>query len=380
MDTRQVAQPQRLRIAQILPALESGGVERGTLEVARELAMQGHRSYVISAGGRLVEQLQQDGSMHVTMPVKNKSPLTFLTVPKLRHWLLENPVDILHARSRLPAWIAWFALRGMPADKRPHFVTTCHGAHSVNRYSAIMSRGERVIAVSEFIRGYLIDNYGLNEKAIALIPRGLDSKEFPFGYRPTDDWMDAWQNTYPQLKDVPVLTLAGRLTRLKGHEAFIRLIATLNNSGNKVYGLIVGGEDPKRLAYARETRELAASLAGENIIFTGMRADIRDIYAVSDIVYSLSSKPESFGRTVLEAIKLGRPVIGYDHGGVSEILRATFPQGLVAPQDADCLLKNTREILREKPVLEPTTQFDLHDTLEKTVRLYKEICSYPNDR
>jgi len=375
-----MAQSQQLKIAQILPALESGGVERGTLEVARELAKQGHRSYVISTGGRLVEQLQRDGSTHVSMSVKNKSPLTLLTVPRLRRWLLENPVDILHARSRLPAWIAWLALHGLPANKRPHFITTCHGAHSVNRYSAIMARGEKVIAVSEFIREYLIDNYGLAQEAITLIPRGVDSQEFPFGYRPTDDWMDAWQNTYPQLKDVPVLTLAGRLTRLKGHEAFIRLIASLNQSGNKVYGLIVGGEDPKRLAYAREIRELAASLAGENIIFTGMRTDIRDIYAVSDIVYSLSSKPESFGRTVLEAIKLGRPVIGYDHGGVSEILRATFPQGLVAPQDAECLLKNTREILHEKPVLGPTTQFDLHDTLERTVRLYKEICSYLNDR
>ena len=368
-----MAQSQQLKIAQILPALESGGVERGTLEVARELAKQGHRSYVISTGGRLVEQLQRDGSTHVSMSVKNKSPLTLLTVPRLRRWLLENPVDILHARSRLPAWIAWLALHGLPANKRPHFITTCHGAHSVNRYSAIMARGEKVIAVSEFIREYLIDNYGLEQEAITLIPRGVDSQEFPFGYRPTDDWMDAWQNTYPQLKDVPVLTLAGRLTRLKGHEAFIRLIASLNQSGNKVYGLIVGGEDPKRLAYAREIRELAASLAGENIIFTGMRTDIRDIYAVSDIVYSLSSKPESFGRTVLEAIKLGRPVIGYDHGGVSEILRATFPQGLVAPQDAECLLKNTQNILSEQPVLEATAKFDIQSTMDKTLDLYKSV-------
>ena len=373
MDTGPMAPTKPLRVAQILPALESGGVERGTLEVADALVAQGHRSYVISTGGRLVEQLQRSGSTHVNLPVKNKSPLTLLTIPKLRRWLAENPVDIVHARSRVPAWIAWFALRGMSAHNRPHFITTCHGRHSVNRYSAIMARGEKVIAVSQFIKDYLISNYAVPEERIALILRGVSSAEFPYKYQPTEEWIGAWRNTYPQLQDAPVLTLAGRLTRLKGHEAFIRLIASLNKAGSKTYGLIVGGEDPKRLAYAREIRELAAKLAGDRVVFTGIRSDIRDIYAASDIVYSLSSKPESFGRTVLEAIKLGRPVIGYDHGGVSEILRDTFPQGLVRAFDNDALEQQTRLILQQRPTIAPTAAFDIRTTLDKTLSLYRSL-------
>ena len=370
-----MAGARRLKVVQILPALDSGGVERGTLEVARALVSAGHTSYVISAGGRLVDSLQREGTVHVTLPVRNKSPRAFLAVRQLRRWLLENPVDILHARSRLPAWIAWKALQGIPEDRRPHFITTCHGAHSVNRYSAIMARGDRVIAVSEFIRHYLVDNYGLQESEITLIPRGVDSGEFPYAYRPSGEWLDRWQAEYPQLQHAPVLTLAGRLTRLKGHDAFIRLVGQLNDAGTEVYGLIVGGEDPKRIPYANEIKQLASEIAGDKVIFTGMRSDIREIYAVSDIVFSLSNKPESFGRTVLEAVKLGRPVVAYDHGGVSEILRTTFPQGLVPLHDDQTLQLKTREILASHPTVPQTGEFERSDMLEQTLNLYQETCA-----
>ena len=135
----------RLTVVQLLPALHSGGVERSTLEIAAALVAAGHRSVVVSAGGRLVEPLLAGGSEHIALPVGRKSLLAAPgTVRRLRSELGRLRPDIVHARSRLPAWMAWFALKGLPAP-RPRFITTVHGLNSPGRYSGIMTRGERVI-------------------------------------------------------------------------------------------------------------------------------------------------------------------------------------------------------------------------------------------
>ena len=245
----------RLSVAQLLPAMHGGGVERGTLEVARELARRGHRSIVISAGGRLVPELLSAGGEHLTWPLGVKSPLTLRWVWPLRRWLAEQRIDILHVRSRFPAWIAWLAWRGMNPATRPRLVTTVHGLYSVSRYSAVMTYGERVIAVSETIRDYLHRHYPeLPAERIQLIPRGVDPAEFPYGYQPSPAWLAEWHQQYPQLRDVPVLTLPGRLSRLKGHEDFIELMARLRAQGWPVYGLIVGGVEPRRQRYADQLR------------------------------------------------------------------------------------------------------------------------------
>lgn len=320
-----------MKVVQVLPALDGGGVERGTLEIAKGLVDAGHESIVISAGGRMVEQLEGEGSRHVTWDLGKKSPLTFRHVWALRRWLRQEKPDILHLRSRMPAWVCWFAWKGLPENQRPHLVTTVHGLYSVSRYSSIMCRGERVIAVSNTVRDYIRDNYPQTDmNRVRVIYRGIDPEEFPYGYKPTDEWLGQWYEQYPQLKGKKVLTLPGRLTRLKGHHDFIDLIKRLRDDGQLVHGLIVGGEDPKRKAYAQEIRDRVAQEGlTEDIIFTGNRSDMRDVYAVSDVVLSLSKKPESFGRTVLEALSIGTPVVGYDYGGVGEVLANFFPIGRV---------------------------------------------------
>lgn len=324
----------RLKVLQLLPALDSGGVERGTLEIARALVAAGHESVVLSKGGRLVEQLQHEGSRHIVLDLGRKSPATFLQYRTLRRLFETERFDIIHARSRLPAWVAWLAWRSIAADARPHFVTTVHGMHSVSRYSAIMCAGERVIAVSDTVRDYIRAHYPpsrwphLADERITVIPRGIDPAEFPRDHRPSDEWLAGFHAEFPQIGQRKVLTLPGRLTRLKGHHDFITLIGKLVADGLDVIGLIVGGDDPKRPGYAKEIRErVQAEGLGERILFTGHRSDVREIYAVSDCVLSLSSTPESFGRTVLEPLAMGRPVVGYAHGGVAEILGELFPQG-----------------------------------------------------
>jgi glycosyltransferase involved in cell wall biosynthesis len=144
----------RLTVAQLLPALESGGVERSTLEIAGALAAAGHRALVVSAGGRLLPALEATGARHLALAIGRKSPLVLRHVRRLRRWFADEGVDIVHARSRLPAWLAWRALRGMEPARRPRFVTTVHGLNSPSRYSAIMARGERVVCVSETVRAH----------------------------------------------------------------------------------------------------------------------------------------------------------------------------------------------------------------------------------
>lgn len=362
----------RLTVVQILPALEGGGVERGTLEVAAALVRAGHRSIVVSAGGRLVEALSAAGSEHFTLPVGRKSPLALLQVRPLRRLLREEDAAILHARSRLPAWIAWLAWRGLPAPERPHFVTTVHGLYSVNRYSAIMVRGERVIAVSDTVHDYIRDNYpDVDPQRIVTIYRGVDRNEFPYGYRPDAAWLAAWHDKYPFLRGRRILTLPGRLTRLKGHETFIDLIAALVRRGLDVHGLIVGHLDPVRAAYIRALeRRIADRGVADRVTFTGQRADIREIYAISAIVLSLSGKPESFGRTVLEALSLGVPVIGYAHGGVGEILAVLYPAGGVTPGDTDALVGRVLLLIETSQPVPESHAYTREAMLGSTLDLY----------
>jgi len=364
-----------LTVLQILPALQGGGVERGTLEVARHLVQHGHRALVMSAGGRMVAQLEADGAAHFTWPVGKKSLFTLRLVPRLRRFLLEHDVDILHVRSRMPAWLAYLAWRGMDPATRPRLVTTVHGLYSVNRYSKVMLKGERIIAVSNTIRDYILRNYpDTDASRIQVIYRGVDAAEFPYDYQPAPDWLAAWRVQYPQLTGKRILTLPGRLTRLKGHAAFIELIARLKQRGLPVHGLIVGGEDPRRQAYAHELHQAVAArgLAGD-ITFTGHRGDMREVFAVSDIVLSLSSKPESFGRTVLEALRLGTPVVGYNHGGVGEILTTAYPAGLVDLGNMDMLVERVTGLLEQPVVVADSGAYPLAAMLEKTMALYLDL-------
>lgn len=367
-----------LKVLQLLPALDSGGVERGTLEIARALVAAGHESVVLSKGGRLVEQLQREGSRHIARDLGRKSPATFLQYRALRELFETERFDVVHARSRLPAWVAWLAWRGMPAHARPHFVTTVHGMHSVSRYSAIMCAGERVIAVSDTVRDFIRSHYPpsrwphLTDERITVIPRGIDPAEFPRDHQPSDEWLARFHADFPQLGGRKVLTLPGRLTRLKGHHDFITIIGKLVADGLDVVGLIVGGEDPKRPGYAKEIRErVQAEGLGERIVFTGHRSDVREIYAISDCVLSLSSTPESFGRTVLEPLAMGRPVVGYAHGGVAEILGELFPHGAVAKGDVAAAAARAADVVAGRtPVVEFNTRFLLERMQAQTLAVY----------
>jgi glycosyltransferase involved in cell wall biosynthesis len=363
----------RLTVLQLVPALEAGGAERSALEIGRALVAAGHRSLVVSAGGRMVRQLLQEGSEHVELPIGAKSLATLAQVPRLRALIRRERPDIVHARSRMPAWVGWLALRGL--SPRPHFVTTAHGLNSPGRYSAIMARGERVICVSNTVRDYLLSNYPRTDPAhLVVIPRGVEPDDFPYGYLPDNSWREWFFAEFAQLAGAPLLTLPGRGTRLKGHADAIELVAALKARGIDTRLLLLGARQDGRAAYVAELEQLAAARGvADRIAISTQRDDVRDIYAISALVLQLSNKPESFGRTVVEALALCRPVLGYDHGGVGELLADLYPAGRAPVGDRQRLVERAAELLRAAPPIAPLSRYRLIDMQQATLRLYEEV-------
>ncbi|HJW46936.1 MAG TPA: glycosyltransferase family 4 protein [Lysobacter sp.] len=377
----------RLTVVQLLPALESGGVERSTLEIADALVRAGHRAIVVSAGGRLVPKLQALGAEHIALDIGRKSLLSLRHVPTLRALFVRERADLVHARSRLPAWLAVLALRGMraeaktPAAKMPasniRFVTTVHGLNSPSRYSAVMTRGERVICVSDSVREYVRRHYpDVEAGKLRVIPRGIDPLMFPRAAHPDRD-ARAWAATqHPALAgDGPLLLLPGRGTRLKGHADALKLLAQLRGDGIAAHLWLPGAREAGREAYIAELEREAATLGiADAIAFTAPTDQIARAYAASDLVLQLSRKPESFGRTVVEALSVGRPVLGWAHGGVGDLLTQLQPQGAVAPFDADALQRAARELLTHPPQPPATIPHTLHAMQEATLAVYAELC------
>lgn len=374
-----VAAPPRLTVVQLLPALENGGAERSTLEVARALVAAGHRAVVVSAGGRLVQRLEAEGGEHIRLDVGSKSLRSLTRVGSLRRILEGIEPDIVHARSRVPAWLAWFALGRM--HPRPHFVTTVHGLNSPGTWSGIMTRGDRVIAVSQTVRDFVLSQYPHIEAAkLTVIPRGIDPEAFPYGYRPDDAWRTRFFGEFPQLAGAPLLTLPGRGTRLKGHADAIELIAGLRDRGVDARLLLLGVVEAGRGAYLDEMKALAkANGVADIVAFSPPRDDVRDVFAVSDLVLQLSNKPESFGRTVVEALALCRPVLGYAHGGVGELLAELYPAGRVPVGDVVKLTDRASELLGRAPPIAPLQRYRLADMQGQVLALYQELAAVPRN-
>ncbi len=368
-----------LTIVQLLPQLNAGGVERGTLEINRALVAKGHRSIVISGGGQLVPQLQAEGGEHVQMQVWKKSPLTLASVGRLRRWMADVQPDIMHARSRVPAWVTWLAWRRMAAASRPRFMTTAHGMNRPNMYSRIMTYGERVIAVSNTCRDFLLNNYPETDPSkVEVVHRGVDPIEFPYGHQPSESWLQQWYTKHPELRGKFVACVPGRVTRFKGHLDFIQAIRLLKDRGTFINGVIAGGEDPRRTNYSNELRARITELElNDQITFTGHRSDIKDVISACDVSVSTSIKPpESFGRAVLESVRLGKITLGYAHGGVGEVLSTVYPEGCVPLQDVEFLA--SRLHAAKSGQIQPPREnrdFLLKTMQDKTLAIYKQLAA-----
>lgn len=365
-----------LTVLQLLPALDAGGVERSTLEIADALVRSGHRALVVSAGGRMQSALEATGARHITLGIGRKSLATFRHVRALRRLLREERVDIVHARSRLPAWIGWLALRGMGKDERPRFVTTVHGLNSPSRYSAIMARGDRVVCVSNTVRDYVLHHYPRTDPArLRVIPRGIDPQDYPRRAGVDRGERARLAERWPQLAgDGPLLLLPGRGTRLKGHADALRLLADLRAGGIDARLWMPGARVSERADYIAELEGEARALGVIDVLAISEPTNaMADAYRASDLVLQLSRKPESFGRTVVEALAVGVPVVGWDHGGVGEVLAALQPEGRVIPGDRAALAACARAFLHHPPALPQRIPYTLSAMQQATLDVYDEL-------
>ena len=366
----------RLAVVQLLPALESGGVERSTLELAEGLVRAGHRALVVSAGGRLLPALLQTGAEHFTLDIGRKSLLTLRHLPALKQLFADEQVDVVHARSRLPAWLGWKAVQGMAGATRPHFVTTVHGLNSPGWYSEVMTRGERVVCVSDTVREYVLQHYPRTDPdRLRVIPRGIDTAQFPRATQPDAAARSQVAALHPALAGHgPLLLLPGRGTRLKGHVDALRLLAALRAQGSAACLWLPGAREAGREAYIAEMENEASRLGiAGSVAFTAPTTRIAEAYAACDLVLQLSRKPEAFGRTVIEALSVGRPVLGWAHGGVGELLAGLQPAGAVPAFDETRLAATAQALLAQPPPALATMPYTLQAMQDATLALYQEL-------
>jgi glycosyltransferase involved in cell wall biosynthesis len=375
-----VARP--ITVVQMLPDLESGGVERGTLEMGRYLAVRGHRSLVISAGGRMVSRLEAEGSRHLKWPVGGKHPGSLRFILPLRRLMASGPVDVLHLRSRMPAWIGYLAWKSLPAGRRPVLVTTFHGFYSVNGYSAVMTRGEKVIAVSETIAEHIRDCYKVSGDRLAVIHRGVDGSVFSPEAVSGARIAAAVRRLGIDDRPGPVVMLAARMTRLKGHDLLLTSLARLRDLP---WTCVFAGDADPSSTYPAMVRKTASELGIANrVIFAGHCGDMPAALAASDVVVSASREPESFGRTAVEAQAMGRPVVASAHGGSLEVVKHGETGWLFPPGDSRALAHALRAAISDRPLRRRlgrngqqwvSKTFTLSGMCEKTLALYGELLS-----
>ena len=259
---------------------------------------------------------------------------------------------------------------------KPRFVTTVHGLNSPSRYSAIMARGDRVICVSQTVRDYVLRHYPRTDPArLRVIPRGIDPQHYPRRIGVDRDVRARLGEHWPQLAgDGPLLLLPGRGTRLKGHSDALRLLADLRSGGIDACLWMPGARVPERAEYIAELeREARALGVVDALAISEPTSAMAEAYRASDIVLQLSRKPESFGRTVVEALAIGVPVIGWDHGGVGEVLAALQPEGRVVPGDRAALAERARAFIHHPPALPQRIPYTLSAMQQATLDVYDEF-------
>ena len=358
-------------VVQLLPELNEGGVERGVVELNREYVKLGITSFVISNGGKLENQINIDGGTHIKFDVCSKNIFTVISrINGLKKILKDIKPDIIHVRSRVPAWLVNFANKSLGIK----VVSTVHGFNSVGFYSSIMQKADAVICVSNSIKEYIQKHYKTSEEKITVIPRGIDLELF--NPKNIDNSFIEYFKKEFNLQNKFIVSSVGRVTQLKDYETFIKAISIVKQDISNVTALIVGGTRSDKEDYLNSLKNLIKELnLEENIIFTGSQSKIEQIYALSDVVISSSKKPESFGRAVAEAICMNKPVIATNHGGVKDIIIENENGFFFEVGDDKELAKN---ILKSRTLKFDgysyiSNTFSLENMVTKTVEVYKRI-------
>jgi glycosyltransferase involved in cell wall biosynthesis len=368
-------------VLQVIPSLVSGGAERGTVDLAGALAAAGWTAYVASSGGPMEPQLARVGARHLRLPLASKNPLVMRrNAAQLTEIIRRHKIDIVHARSRAPAWSAWSAARA--TGRR--FMTTFHNAYDTDLplkhwYNSVMAKGERVIAISHFVGEHVAQVYGVGPDRLRVIQRGVDIAQFN-PQRVSGDRVIALATNWRVPEDATVLMLPGRLTRWKGGLDFVEAIARLRR--RDVCCLLVGAEQRPGFRRELESRIEQRGLSGMFRIVDDCR-DMPAAYVLADVVVSASTDPEGFGRVIIEAQAMGRPVVATDHGGARETIVPGVTGWLAPPRDPAALAAAIGQALRldtagraalaRRAIAQVASGYTRDAMCTKTIDLYEEM-------
>lgn len=370
-------------ILQVVPSLIAGGVERGSIETARAIIAMGGNAMIASSGGPLVSKVIDTGAHHINMNVDTKNPfMMLLNIFKLGRLINEHDIDLIHARSRAPAWSAYFAAK---KTDRP-FVTTFHGIYNFSesckrQYNSIMTRGDRVIAVSNFVKQHMLDNYDIDEEKIRVIFRGVDTNYFNPN-KVSKGTIEMVKAKYRVPDDAQVILLPARMTKWKGHECLIKALQIIKE---KDFYCIIAGDLTKHQSYTCEIKNLIQNLKLQSKVqIFGPESDMAALYAIADIVLSTSIEPEAFGRVVIEGQAMEKVVIASNIGGAAETIKNEASGFHVPPNDPIELAEKIKYVLdnhsaseiekiRKNARKSAASKFSLEMMQEKTLDVYKEI-------
>ncbi len=373
------------RVLQLLPALGDGGVERSAVEMAGHLGERGLPNWIASAGGPLVAAAEAAGARHVTLPVGKKSPFSAVSAARAVARLVDaEGIDIVHARSRVPAWVGLLACR---LARRPvRFVTTFHGVYSHGNalkrfYNSAMLRVPLVIANSQFIRDHITKVYGFPPARVVVAPRGVEPDAFDPAVIPAET-RGALRDELGATEKGPLVVMVGRVTRWKGHAVLLEAAARLDRPDLRL--AFVGGGSEALVAELR--RDMARLGLDGRVTFTGSRRDIPAVLAAADLAVSASTDPEAFGRAAIEAQAMGTPVIATDHGGSRETVLPGVTGWLVPPGDATALAAALEDALSDPERLKAMgangrqhvlANFTTRQMLEKEFSAYERLMAEP---
>jgi len=369
-------------ILQVVPSLISGGVERGTVEIAKKIVDSGYKSIVISSGGPLVTHLETSGSKHIKLNVATKNPfLIWLNSRKIAEIIKDENVDIIHARSRAPAWSCLMAAK-ITGIK---LITTFHGIYNFHNqfkkfYNSVMTRGDIVIAISNFVKDHIMKNYPVKDPSkVILIHRGVNHDEFN-KERLTADILSKYRDIYNVPKNVAVILLPARMTEWKGQAILVKALEKIKDLN---FYCIMAGDLSKHPAYVKRIKSLISkSKIQHRVQIFGNESNVINLYGISDIVLSTSTEPEAFGRTVIEAQSMEKLVVASNIGGAAETIEDGSTGFHVEPGNVDQLAEKIAHCLSivntdaaktiteaaRKSVIE---KFSLNLMLEKVMKVYR---------
>ena len=356
-----------MKTLQLVPAMEQGGVERGVVEMNRVLVGEGWENVVVSAGGRLADRIAADGGRHVELDVKSKNPLTyFRRAARLRRLLEAERPDVVCAHSRVPAWLFVRANRALGIP----WITFAHGANSVSPYSRVMTYGDLTVTPSGYVADYLRRAYGIAGERLRVIPRAIDRARFDpdrldrgFVAACRRDWRTEGRF---------VVMAVGRITQLKGYDVLLREMAKLPA---RFMLVLVGEAEERRRDVERGLRRLADELRlGDRVVFAGNQGRVAECLSVADAVVSSNvRKPEAFGRSMAEALAMGRPVVAKAFGGALDIVRDGVDGVLVADDAFAPAILKVSEMSFGDLRGDALRRFSFEDMAARSLAVYREL-------